>query len=87
MRRFLLATHFDTRPWADEEQDPAAHALPVPGANDGTSGTAAPLTGCTIVEADSMDAAKALTVGHPFLSEGKGDYAIDIYELMPVPEM
>ena len=55
--------------------------------DDGTSGTAAPLTGYTIVEADSMDAAKALTVGHPFLSEGKGDYAIDIYELMPVPEM
>ncbi|MCA9712761.1 MAG: M28 family peptidase, partial [Myxococcales bacterium] len=39
-RRFVLATHFDTRPWADEEPDPAAHALPVPGANDGTSGVA-----------------------------------------------
>ncbi|MCA9653235.1 MAG: M28 family peptidase [Myxococcales bacterium] len=39
-RRFVLATHFDTRPWADEEEDPAAHELPVPGANDGTSGVA-----------------------------------------------
>ena len=39
-RRFVLATHFDTRPWADEEPDPAAHAEPVPGANDGTSGVA-----------------------------------------------
>ena len=38
--RFVLATHFDTRPWADEEADPAAHAYPVPGANDGTSGVA-----------------------------------------------
>lgn len=38
--RFVLATHFDTRPWADEDPDPAAHALPVPGANDGTSGVA-----------------------------------------------
>ena len=38
--RFVLATHFDTRPWADEEEDPAAHAMPVPGANDGTSGVA-----------------------------------------------
>lgn len=39
-RRLVLATHFDTRPWADEEPDPAAHAEPVPGANDGTSGVA-----------------------------------------------
>ncbi|MEX1368757.1 MAG: M28 family peptidase [Nannocystaceae bacterium] len=39
-RRFVLATHFDTRPWADEDPDPAAHQQPVPGANDGTSGVA-----------------------------------------------
>ena len=38
--RFALATHFDTRPWADEDPDPNAHHLPVPGANDGTSGVA-----------------------------------------------
>lgn len=39
-RRYLLATHFDTRPWADEEPDRTAHDQPVPGANDGTSGVA-----------------------------------------------
>lgn len=39
-RRFVLATHFDTRPWADEEPDAALHQRPVPGANDGTSGVA-----------------------------------------------
>lgn len=39
-RRFVLATHFDTRPWADESPDPADHTRPVPGANDGTSGVA-----------------------------------------------
>jgi glutaminyl-peptide cyclotransferase len=38
--RFVLATHFDTRPWADEDPDPSKHALAVPGANDGTSGVA-----------------------------------------------
>jgi len=38
--RFVLATHFDTRPWADEDPDPAFHEQPVPGANDGTSGLA-----------------------------------------------
>lgn len=39
-RRLVLATHFDTRPWADEDPDPRAHTKPVPGANDGTSGVA-----------------------------------------------
>lgn len=53
--------------------------------DDGTSGSATSLTGYSIVEAVDIDAAKALTAGHPFLSEGKGDYAIDIFELMPVP--
>lgn len=38
--RFVLATHFDTRPWADEDPDPEFHDRPVPGANDGTSGVA-----------------------------------------------
>jgi glutaminyl-peptide cyclotransferase len=39
-RRFVLATHFDTRPWADEEPRESDRAHPVPGANDGTSGLA-----------------------------------------------
>lgn len=53
--------------------------------DDGTSGTAISLTGYSIVEAADMDAAKALADGHPYLSEGKGDYAIDLFELLPVP--
>jgi hypothetical protein len=38
--RLLLVAHWDTRPTADRAEDPAARALPVPGANDGASGTA-----------------------------------------------
>lgn len=53
--------------------------------DDGSSGTASALTGYSIVEADDMAAAQALSVGHPFLSEGAGNFAIDIFELMPVP--
>ena len=34
-----------------------------------------------------MNAAKAMTAGHPFLSEGKGKFAIDVFELMPIPGM
>ncbi|HCU92302.1 MAG TPA: hypothetical protein DHU96_06000 [Actinobacteria bacterium] len=40
--------------------------------------------GYTIVEADSLDAARALTDGHPFLSEGKGRFSIEIFELTPM---
>lgn len=39
-RRILLLAHWDTRPTSDEESDSTSRALPVPGANDGASGTA-----------------------------------------------
>lgn len=38
--RILLLAHYDTRPWCDNESDPAKVAEPVPGANDGASGVA-----------------------------------------------
>jgi Zn-dependent M28 family amino/carboxypeptidase len=39
-QRILLLTHWDTRPWSDMSPDPAERDTPVPGANDGGSGTA-----------------------------------------------
>jgi Zn-dependent M28 family amino/carboxypeptidase len=39
-RRILLLTHWDTRPTSDEAADPADRDTPLPGANDGGSGTA-----------------------------------------------
>ena len=39
-RRILLLAHWDTRPTSDEADDSASRATPVPGANDGASGTA-----------------------------------------------
>jgi hypothetical protein len=53
--------------------------------DDGSAGTAASLTGYSIVEADDIAGAAALADGHPFLSEGAGNFAIDIFELLPVP--
>ena len=38
--RVLLVAHWDTRPKANESPDPADREKPVPGANDGASGTA-----------------------------------------------
>lgn len=37
-RRLLLVAHWDCRPWADEDEDPAKRNIPVDGANDGASG-------------------------------------------------
>ncbi len=39
--RILLLAHWDTRPRADHEGSPQDRATPIPGANDGASGTAA----------------------------------------------
>ncbi len=36
--RILLLAHYDCRPWADNDPDPANHSKPVDGANDGASG-------------------------------------------------
>lgn len=36
--RLLLLAHYDTRPWADADPNPANHSKPIEGANDGASG-------------------------------------------------
>lgn len=37
-KRILLCAHWDTRPYADHDPDPANHKTPILGANDGGSG-------------------------------------------------
>ncbi|MDH3215221.1 MAG: M28 family peptidase [Candidatus Krumholzibacteria bacterium] len=39
-QRLLLAAHYDTRPWADEEEDEKLWQQSIVGANDGASGVA-----------------------------------------------
>jgi hypothetical protein len=39
-KRILLSTHWDTRPWADQDPDPENQDKPILGANDGASGVA-----------------------------------------------
>ena len=39
-RRIVILAHWDTRPTSDQAADSADHSIPVPGANDGGSGTA-----------------------------------------------
>ncbi len=38
--RILLFAHWDTRPWCDQDDDPAWHNKPLDGADDGASGVA-----------------------------------------------
>ena len=52
--------------------------------DDGTEGTAGDLIGYTIVEADGLAAAKALTDGLPFLADRDGRFAVEIFELLPM---
>jgi hypothetical protein len=53
--------------------------------DDGTSADAIELSGYSILEAGSLDEARGLASSHPFLSEGKGNYAVEVYEMQPVP--
>lgn len=39
-KRILLLAHYDTRPWADNDEDESKHNTPIDGANDGASGVA-----------------------------------------------
>lgn len=39
-QQFVLASHFDVRPWAESDPDPARRDRAIPGANDGSSGVA-----------------------------------------------
>jgi hypothetical protein len=52
--------------------------------DNGTSPAASDLNGYSIVEADSVDAAKKYTEDHPFLSEAKGRFTVEIFELVPM---
>ncbi len=53
--RLLLLAHWDTRPWADEDPDPAKHKEPVPGANDGASGVGVLLEIARLLQTNQPD--------------------------------
>lgn len=55
--------------------------------DDGSEGSAELLNGYSIIKADSMEEAKKLSQNHPFLAEGKGNFSVEIYEILPTPKM
>jgi len=56
-RRIVLAAHWDSRPFSDEDPDMALRARPMPGANDGGSGVA------VLLEVAEMLHARAPRIG------------------------
>ncbi|HSV39188.1 MAG TPA: hypothetical protein VLI04_10535 [Nocardioidaceae bacterium] len=75
--------------WMDKHGDQVSDpGLPfgARGAVGGAGGERAvsPLTGYTIVKADSLEAACELCSDHPFLQYAGGDCAVEIFELVPI---
>ncbi len=54
-------------------------------AGDGSSPKASDQNGYSIVEAENLDAARALVKGHPFLADGTKRFRVEIFELAPMP--
>jgi hypothetical protein len=54
-RRIAFAAHWDTRPRADQETDPAKREQPILGANDGASGVAVLLALAEILDAQAPE--------------------------------
>ena len=72
--RVMLVAHYDTRPWADRDSDPAAYKTPIDGANDGASGVG------VLLEMARLIASKAPRVGVDMLFvdyEDSGSYGGD----------
>ncbi len=54
-RRILLCAHWDSRPYADYDPDPASHYTPIDGANDGASGVGVLLEIARLLHAQAPD--------------------------------
>ena len=53
--RVLICAHWDSRPWADNDPNPANHRKPVMAANDGASGVAVMLEIARLLATDSLN--------------------------------
>jgi hypothetical protein len=53
-------------------------------ADDGSSPAPSDQNGYSIVQANDLDEARNLLKGHPFLTEGKGRFAVEVFEIVPM---
>jgi glutaminyl-peptide cyclotransferase len=78
-KRVLLCAHWDTRPFADRDSDPANRQTPILGANDGASGVAILLEVARSLYQDPVDVGVDLVLfdGEDYGREGEiADYLI-----------
>ena len=80
--RILLCAHWDSRPWADNDPDPANHRKPVMAANDGASGVAVMLEIARLItDSDTKDSLQTdLKVGVDFICFDAEDWGIPQWE-------
>jgi hypothetical protein len=53
-------------------------------ADDGSSPAPSDQNGYSIVQANDLGEARNLLKGHPFLTEGKGRFAVEVFEIVPM---
>ncbi len=75
-RRILLLAHWDTRPTSDQAADPELRGVPVPGANDGASGTA------VLLELAGLLSAQPPPVGVDLLLVDGEDYGPGVEDML-----
>ena len=73
-QRILLVAHWDCRPWADNDPDPAKRKMPVMGANDAASGTA------VLLELARLMKSRKPAIGVDFLITDAEDWGTDSNE-------
>jgi hypothetical protein len=66
---------------------PMSPAMATAIGDDGIQKQPLQLNGYAIIEADDLDSAVALVKDHPFLSAKTGEFSVEVFELLPVPEM
>ncbi len=55
--------------------------------DDGSFSQTLELSGYSIIQAETMDQALELVKDHPFLSDQTGKFSVEVFELLPVPDM
>lgn len=78
--RIILCAHWDSRPWADNDPDPANHRKPVPAANDGASGVAVMIEIARVIQKDTT-----LNIGIDFVCFDAEDWGIPEWETQEDP--
>lgn len=74
-KRIMLAAHWDSRPWADHDEDTLNHRKPITAANDGASGVAVMIEIARLLQADST-----LNIGVDFVCFDAEDWGIPEWE-------